>query len=622
MPIQIKTVRVSGFRALRNLEIELDRQTVLIGANNVGKTTLLNALQLSFGDMRWVSPDDFSVHGSMLSDAIVVDVLIVPLDDSRNRVPEFSDEWISVFQSGAGTDDSDQQFFAFRTRIGKDDLQGRRMPERKILKEWLSWGDGTGWQDEANEGSPFNVSRLSEHTPFMYQNAQRDILEDIRQRTSFLGRTLAKVEYQPEAREALQLAIESLNGQTVSASPILEQLQTNLAQLGSTFGSNQGSADISAIAKDVRDLMKGVRLNFSDGSDSFSMEYHGMGTRSWSSLLVLKAFVQILGEESERKGVAFHPILALEEPEAHLHPNAQKQIMRQIKGFPGQVIVSTHSPYAASQAPLGSLRSMLRSSTGAVQVGSLHGELDPEAERRIQREIIQTRGDILFSRAWILFEGETEAQALPLFFEKFFGREACEMGVNLIGVGGYGNYLPFVRLAMALNIPWYIFSDGESRVLAKVRGQLQELNLISQTAGIETCGKVVILPSELDYEAYLLADGYLEQIKSGIAKVDGNEFIRSEMRKKHGSKSGKRKLDETCPACMQQLSEEGIRDYASEGSEQRYLRDLLNSSGSKTKYATPVAEAIAVLSAPRNIPAKIRELFELMKREVFERRAT
>lgn len=618
MPIQIKAVRVSGFRALKNLEIELDRQTVLIGANNVGKTTLLNALQLAFGDTRWVSPDDFSVHGATLSDAIVVDVLIVPVDDSKNRVPEFSQDWISAFGRGVGTDNSDQQFFAFRTRIGKDDLQGRRTPGRKLLKEWLPWDDGTSWQEQANEGALFNISTVSEHIPFMYQNAQRDILEDIRQRTSFLGRTLAKVEYQPEAREALQQAIESLNSQTVSASPILEHLQENLSQLGSTFGSSQGSASISAIAKDVRDLMKGVHLNF----ESFPMEYHGMGTRSWSSLLVLKAFVQILGEESRRKGVAFHPILALEEPEAHLHPNAQKQIMGQIKDFPGQVIVSTHSPYAASQASLSSLRSLLRSSTGDVKIGTLQERLDPEAERRIQREIIQTRGDLLFSRAWVLFEGETEAQTLPRFFERFVGRDACEKGVNLIGVGGSGNYPAFLRLAKALNIPWYIFSDGESRVRTSLKNQLVELRILTALETLDDCKRVLILPSEQDYEAYLLVEGYLDQLMDGVARVEGDEFIANEMRRKNGTSRRKKKTNEKCPSCRQLLSEDVVLDYESEGKELRYIRDLLNSSSAKTKYATPVAEAILGLPAPRDIPAKIRELFELLKRDVFERQAS
>jgi putative ATP-dependent endonuclease of OLD family len=35
------------------------------------------------------------------------------------------------------------------------------------------------------------------------------------------------------------------------------------------------------------------------------------------------------------------------------------------------------------------------------------------------------------------------------------------MGVDFVGVGGYGNYLPFLHFAKFLNIPWLILSDGE-----------------------------------------------------------------------------------------------------------------------------------------------------------------
>ena len=57
-----------------------------------------------------------------------------------------------------------------------------------------------------------------------------------------------------------------------------------------------------------------------------TMEYHGMGTRSWSSLLTLKSFIDILDKTAIKEQSVFFPILAIEEPEAHLHPNAQKKL--------------------------------------------------------------------------------------------------------------------------------------------------------------------------------------------------------------------------------------------------------------------------------------------------------
>lgn len=50
MTIQIDLIRVTGFRGISNIEISFPRITVLIGANNAGKTSLIKALQLAMGD--------------------------------------------------------------------------------------------------------------------------------------------------------------------------------------------------------------------------------------------------------------------------------------------------------------------------------------------------------------------------------------------------------------------------------------------------------------------------------------------------------------------------------------------------------------------------------------------
>jgi len=62
MNILINTIRIAGFRGIKNLEVSLPRITVLIGPNNSGKTSLIKALQLAIGDYaRFLSEEDFYI---------------------------------------------------------------------------------------------------------------------------------------------------------------------------------------------------------------------------------------------------------------------------------------------------------------------------------------------------------------------------------------------------------------------------------------------------------------------------------------------------------------------------------------------------------------------------------
>ena len=99
-----------------------------------------------------------------------------------------------------------------------------------------------------------------------------------------------------------------------------------------------------------------------------------------------------------------------------MHPNAQKTLYQQLEKFEGQVIISTHSPYVAAMAKQTELRYLKRTPDG-ITVRHLNPDLDQEERRRLQREVIHSRGEILFSKALVLSEGETEEQALPLLFK-------------------------------------------------------------------------------------------------------------------------------------------------------------------------------------------------------------
>lgn len=616
MPILLKTIRIAGFRAHKSIEIDFDPQTVLIGTNNVGKTTILNALQLAMGDGRFsLTPDDFHLENGVPCSELIVDLKFVPTEDAGNLSEDFDQTWTSALGKGI-KDDGERQFFAFRTRVSSEEMDKNLIPIRCILNQWLDYDSNNSWQDASFEGDSFRVSFISKAIPLYFQNAQRDILDDIRQRSSFLGKALSKINYDPSEQAALQELIEGVNDKAVKASPILGTLKENLSLLGNTFGTTQGSADITPFAKNIRDLTKSVRLHFHDGVENLSMEYHGMGTRSWSSLLVLKAYVQIIAKEAEALEKPYYPILALEEPEAHLHPNAQKQIIGQIKDFPGQIIVSTHSPHVVAQAAevnLSVIR-MLYKKSGIVQIGSLSPTLDPDFIRKLQRQIIQTRGELLFSKAWILFEGEAEAQAFPHFFNRFFGKTAYDLGIDLISCGGGGNYAPFLNCAKEMNIPWYIFSDGEIKILKSLTSDLKTYTGFNDEVTSHPC--VFALKNEMDYESYLLNSGYEEACKMAIENVEGSGFLDNQIQKKNGTLKKPHRTEKKCSTCKQNIFEGDIRDYSGNDKYMRYLSDLLDDSKKKTKYAEPIALEILKLPTPQDIPERIRDLFKKVKADI------
>jgi putative ATP-dependent endonuclease of OLD family len=243
------------------------------------------------------------------------------------------------------------------------------------------------------------------------------------------------------------------------------------------------------------------------------MEYHGMGTRSWSSLLTLKSFVTQFSESLEALGEPFYPLVAIEEPEAHLHPNAQKKLYSQIASIPGQKIISTHSTYIAASANLNEIRNLYKNNE-EVKCGKIDVDiLTPENIRKINRQVINTRGELFFSKVVVFFEGETEEQALPIFAEKHFGKSFSELGIDFVGVGGFGSYHTFIKFAEAFNIPYLVFSDAEEGPRESVIEQINNSNN-------KDISKVIFVDDGNDFEKQLVVDGYQDEIRMSIEKID------------------------------------------------------------------------------------------------------
>lgn len=600
MSIQIDIVRICGFRGISNIEIVLPRVTILLGQNNAGKTSVIKALQLAIGDYsRYLSDEDFHIgEDGKRQDAITVDIRLIPIDGEA-RASEFSEEWQQEFGAKIQAEADGKQYVAIRTTAKPDRVKGGYIIERYEME---SWPEYTGWE-KVNFRK--KLGKRLESVPFIPIDAQRDIHTELKEKSSFVGRVLSSVEYDDADVAELERMVAEVNKEAIEKSEPLKRLKTHLDNLNQSF-EGSGQTELTPFPKKIRDLSKRFSVNFGESDkSSFSMEYHGMGTRSWASMLTVKAFTELLAKNHEEEAEPFFPIMAAEEPEAHLHPNAQRTLYRQLIDVPGQVIISTHSPYIAGLAELHEIK-YLSKPENSVQVYQLRTDFENDDLRKLKREVVHSRGELLFSKAIVLSEGETEEQALPELFEAYTGKHPFSLGINFVGVNGSGaKYRPFLILAKDFNIPVFIFSDGEEKTVKELKKNYEK---VFGATEIEKAPNITILEGT-DFEGYLLSQGYEGLIEQTIHEVVGNTTaIDDWIKKRDGTPLKPTKSDKPpCKTCEQPIFEAELRDYSGADGRVRAILEILDSS--KPLYAKAITDNLTKLPKEQ-LPVKVVELFK------------
>lgn len=601
--VKVTAIRIADFRSLTNIEVELHDLTVLVGANNAGKTNLLDAFQFAIGANRHLLGKEDIRLARNETDVpkdrkAVVDILVRPVGKDGKIIETFPDGsfWTGLWGTGIAQDVRQDDMVGMRSVLEWSDVHGDYRTTRKFLKEWKPFAD---WQS-AEDGETVSAVHI-EPIALHYIDAKRDLEDDLRTRGSFWRRLTGDLGLSEEDIQKLESTLTEINQALVDKSEVLQHLRDNLAELQNVIHFEKAGIDIAPVPKHLRDLSRGVDVSLnSGGTSAFPLKRHGMGTRSLASLLVFRAFASWRQQHAEKGNDEVHTLLAVEEPEAHLHPHAQKALFAQIRDIPGQRIVSTHSPYFVAQSRLEDLRLLAKtkSDTSVTQLDLT--KLNADERRKLEREVMASRGDLLFSRALILFEGETEDQALPLYGESYWGATAHEKGFSFVGCGG-ANYFPFVWLALNFRMRWYILSDGEEKTITSVNRQLNRV-------GLDTADKltnVSVIDGKVDYEGHLIVSGYMDAIEDAIRNTLGQGEFEKYIAEFDG-KAG-RKID----------GKETTRNYQGAKGRKCAARDLLREQ--KTRLATPVAMAIIALpDENRRIPPAIRRLFDQIAADLKE----
>jgi putative ATP-dependent endonuclease of the OLD family len=535
--MKLQSVTIRNFRALKDVTVDMDDITVLIGENNSGKTSFLEALKLCLspgGVRRSDIFDDYDHHLSsdqaQVGDAGDTEITLRFAETTIGEWPAGVVQAISE----AITLNGDLQQVILRVKSCKDATTGEMTP---------------AWDFLDPSGSPLRPRRpvgvvlrdLQQLKPFFYLTAVRDAVREFQPRSAFWGPFLRNPTIPEAIRKELEKDLDALNARVIAADDRLKDVKERLEKTGNIVSlQDKDAISIEAIPGKARDLLSHAQVNVSGRSGArLPMARHGAGTQSLSVLFLFESFLNSMLEKLYGAGSV--PIVAIEEPEAHLHPSAARALWTAISDMPGQKIVATHSGDLLAKVPLSNVRRFCDGAAG-VSVRKLGvSTLNPDDARKIALHVRATRGELLFARCWLLVEGATEVWMLEGLAE-VLGVDLERSGVRIVQ---FAQVMPdpFIRLADDLGIAWFCLADGDDRGKLYGKG-------VSALLGARPAADHMRLLDERNIEVHLCEAGFgaiyeaniSAQKRAGITLAPGSPGYWDQVVKAQGNQRAKEAL--------------------------------------------------------------------------------
>jgi putative ATP-dependent endonuclease of OLD family len=351
--MKISNVRIENFRCIRELDVVLEDTTVFIGANNSGKTSILQAVRIALARLWGRRGTGFTEH-DVHCPGETHDPKTAPPVRVLVRFEEIESEpWDPDMVS------------ALDEFIVLNDL-GRNLISLRVTCEWSpdSKAFEPAWEFLNSAGQPLtqrarratNLSGFFSYVPLFYLEALRDAAGQFSPRSSLWGNLLKSVRIPDAVQTEVQSSLDGLDTQLLAADPRLADIAKTISHAAKiAVGQSEGDAKLRMLPMNTWDLISraAVVLKNENLRPWLPLDHHGQGLQSLSVLFLFQAaaFQQL---EEEQPGI--EPIFLLEEPEAHLHPQAARILWDRVSELPGQKLVATHSPYFVQHVPLHNLR--------------------------------------------------------------------------------------------------------------------------------------------------------------------------------------------------------------------------------------------------------------------------
>jgi len=436
---RLRSLKVEKFRSIESAEIEfpVGMPVVLFGQNNAGKSNIIKALSIILGEQypKSYQPDE---NDYFLRDLTQPMSITAEFDEDK----PLAERYVALRWRHDRSAEGEKNDFVGVQRTGEP-----RWPRNDEREDCMAV------VVEAERNLRYQLSYTSKYTML----------------SRLMHRFHEKLHAYEETKRQLENKFEETKELFHKIPEFHEFCETLCEDVHRTLECWTYKLELDFEAYNPLNFFHSVRVQAKENECIRPFEELGTGEQQILAISFGHAYARAF-----KKGF----ILAIEEPEVHLHPLAQAWLAERIEVMCAdglQVILSTHSPSFLNLINLPGMHLIYRQDSITAVLrhdeDSLSGfclKCGANSSKCSSETILpfysaNTTPHILegfFARAVVLVEGPTEALALPIYLAAC-GCNTRERGIAVIPVHGKGSIARYVRLFEAYKIPTYVVFDND-----------------------------------------------------------------------------------------------------------------------------------------------------------------
>ncbi|MDV0447526.1 hypothetical protein MsAg5_14260 [Methanosarcinaceae archaeon Ag5] len=427
----ISEVNIKGFRNFENTTINLTNKTLIIGANDIGKTNFIYALRIIFD--KSLNENDLELY-----------------DTDYNAYTEADEIEITVCLSGIVED-------CLKSHFGGDIKDG---------KTYIRYKNNKKGNYQIYGGYDINLLELKQGRNYLkcicieYVDTNRDLYSFIRRERAKLLATskdnLNDSDFLNDQNsiEDIQKDLNEINEKVDNLNYIKNALSIVNDELNKLSVHNEDQ-NISFVAgkNDAKKMLDNLDLAYLS-TDKSPLLLGGDGRNNQIFLATWSS------KQKMQKSSAQVTIFAIEEPEAHLHPHQQRKLSKYLLDiFEEQVLITTHSPHIASNfRPDKIVRIYAKNKISCVAQGGCSKNLGMTFEDFGYR-LNAITSELFFCNGVFLVEGPSEKMFYTALSQKI-GIDIDRFNLSIISVEGI-SFKPYIKVCKALDIPFVMRTDND-----------------------------------------------------------------------------------------------------------------------------------------------------------------